>query len=126
MRQIKFRGRDVITGQWAYGYYYPSKGNHIIRDENDNETIVLEKTVGQFSGLKGKRNIYEGDIVKYESHTCNKIIAEVRFGFNDDESSLFISGLMFSPIHVEEEFKNRESHGMIKIGNIYENPELLK
>jgi len=35
-REIKFRGRDVITGNWAYGYYYPSKGNSIIRDENEN------------------------------------------------------------------------------------------
>lgn len=65
-REIKFRGKDVITGNWAYGYYYPSKGNAIIRDENGAECIVLEKTVSQFTGLldKNGKEIWENDIIK--------------------------------------------------------------
>ena len=62
---IKYRGRDVITGHWAYGYYYPSKTHHIIRDGDDNETIVLEKTIGEYINLTDDcdTQIYEGDVV---------------------------------------------------------------
>ena len=67
--ETKFRGRDVITGNWFFGYYYPSKGHCIVRDENDAECIVLKKTVGEFIGMRDVNNkeIYEGDILQWTS-----------------------------------------------------------
>ena len=69
MRQIKFRGRCAITGAWRYGFYYISKGNHIIRDDQDRESIVLSATVCESTGLKDKngKEIFENDIIAISS-----------------------------------------------------------
>lgn len=87
MRKIKFRALCAITGVWRYGFYYVSKGNHIIRNDQDKESIVLSSTVGQFTGLKDKnvKEIYEGDIciiVKAPNMDSikNQKPFEIRFG----------------------------------------------
>lgn len=75
-REIKFRGKDAITGKWAYGFYYPSKGHSIIRDEKDCECIVLPESVGQFTGLcdKNGKEIYED--INACCHPFNNIIQD--------------------------------------------------
>ena len=136
MKTIKFRGRCAFSGVWRYGFYYVSKGNHIIIDENDRESIVLEKTVGQFTGLHDKngKEIYEGDIILFQT-----------FSNWDDESMkrhkatvIFKEGCFMWEIlkfgkksvtyyaNAKEPLRNTNSiWGLEVIGNIHENKELL-
>lgn len=136
MRTIKFRGKRCDNGEWAYGYYARLRNEfkewHCIMTEEDASenyikdcngynmlyTPVNHNTVGQFTGLldKNGKEIYEGDILK----ASDVGLLEVRFvrgvfaflwnGNLDDE---FPTG---SPTHEWAEV----------IGNIHDNPELLK
>ncbi len=115
---IKFRGRDVITGNWAYGYYYPSKGHAIIRDEKDYECIVLKKTVGQFINIKDKigEEIYHGDILESPFNELFVVKwSNGRWVFGTSEKAK--TGKEFDFLGAIDEYK-------VVVGNIYENPEL--
>ena len=119
MREIKFKGKCAFSGAWRYGYYYPSKGNHIIRDDEDKETIVLPKTVGQYTGLKDRNDveIYEGDVVSHAietrltSKTTMTGMDVVKW---DGFEAKFVIG------ECDLIFKCYDIHG-----NIHDNPELL-
>ena len=102
-----------------------------------NGRIIYE----QFSGLKDKngKDIYEGDILENKEST-QKIIAEGHWEADDFErgvvyydSELARFGLKFYSKHGGEGYTGREQHidmyvsnGDTVIGNIHENPELLK
>jgi len=119
-REIKFRGICVITGNWVYGYYYPSKGNHIIRDEKDAETIVLPKSVGQFTTLRDEntKEIYEGDII-------DEFMA-IRW---DDKAGSFEFYWTYNGESCNGDINWGEAKEWLPtrkvLGNIHENPELL-
>lgn len=64
MREIKFRGKNINTGEWVYGYFKKNRhGDCYI--ENDGLTIVVDpETVSQLVDIcEDGSEIYEGDYI---------------------------------------------------------------
>ena len=130
MRTINFRARRK-NGKWVVGNfinpfstYFKTEERHSIflpKTENDNGGYWVEdidpETVGQFTGLHDcdGKEIFEGDILDF-----NGLTVEVRFvrgvfaflanGYLDDELYGDCRTDLFAKV----------------IGNVHDNPELLK
>lgn len=118
-REIEFRAWNNIAEQYKTG---TELAETIVRTELDNCIElkgalynISEVTLEQYTGLKDRRNgvkIFEGDIVKWDGY-----IGKIEW-FSD--SACFMQQMINSTgshlIHDEVEV----------IGNIHENPELLK
>lgn len=137
-RPIKFRGRAESTvegrckeGEWVYGNLIENNGTpYIVGDvmDVDNEYIALEYWIpvvaeGQFTGLldKNGKEIYEADFIKTKD---GEIWLVEPIGIQDSDETFY--GLVVTP-------KSQKRYAIDKsilkgevIGNIYENPELLK
>jgi hypothetical protein len=120
MREIKFRGKCAFSGVWRYGYFYISKGNFIIRDSEDKESIVLKDSIGQFTGLPDKNGveIYENDLGLFNKHLC-KIVYRKNY-----------CDYVFETLKYKSRLLNITKANITKsnfeiIDNIHENPELL-
>ena len=128
MREILFRGKRRDNGEWETGSLV------IIRDGcSDKEVFIADKmtgyhtpvipeTVGQYTGLTDKngRKIFEGDIIKGKVHEVNGY--RVRRGVVEYHGVGFIMNLEPNSWYDQ---KNIPFDCEI-IGNIYDNPELLK
>lgn len=134
MREIKFRGK-TLSGRWVYGY--AAKFAHdsvpvILEDTEDGikPRKIIPETVGQFTGLHDKngKEIYEGDIVKwiltmpevgvnggYEEYETEEI-GEIQW----DAGALYLGEYCAAGFAYDS-----EDYAEI-IGNIHDNPELLK
>ncbi len=129
MREILFRGKRLGDGEWVDGsLFIDDKGEkHEILIGYVNYRVSWEvdpETVGQFTGLTDKNGerIFEGDIVRYtETHCTGDMICT--------DSVSFIDG-GFYPIPSEfscgDSYYSYELHSFEVIGNIHDNPELLK
>lgn len=125
-RTIKFRGIDEETLEWVYGdlIHYDKWGDdkytYQIRDRDGNHFNVIDKTVGQFTGLldKNGREVYEGDIVKHiprnETYVCEWTAIHACF--------TFVENIEYGESYY---FQKIDEKKIEIIGNIYDNPELL-
>lgn len=137
-RTIKFRGKSADNGKWIIGYYYHECDNtYIVEDRQSlSETsrnvpyLVIPETVGQFTGLfdKNGKEIYEGDIisvngkypklVKYINDYACFCLANI-----EDLDEEMDTGYWHQ---VSPGWWNSSKREIQVIGNIYDNPELIK
>jgi len=131
--EILFRGQKVGTKEWVYGYYYSECGCHYIIEDRQKDNIlnrnlsyeVYPESVGRLIMKKNNVNIFEGDLLKIpENDTCREGIHEVFYY----EDSFVTSSVLFT----DKETANKHSltwvlnRGAKVIGNIHDNPELIK
>ena len=117
MREILFRGKRADNGEWVDGFYTCVADVHYILsgifDSLINGIIntrgykVIPETVCQFTGLYDKdgRKIFEGDIMRNTGNVVE--FCGGNFCINGDSPLSYWTGTEV-------------------IGNIYDNPELLK
>ena len=84
MRTIRFRGKQVDTGEWVYGFYTeytcPEYGSIDYEMHTTDDVLDVDpNTAGQFTGLK---DIYEGDVVELSNGTPYEVVYDTDyFGF---------------------------------------------
>ena len=122
MRDIIFRGKRIDDGEWVEGDllhgYCRGENEPCIASQKHSCTFdVIPETVGQYTGLKDKngKRIFHGDIV---THFSNYLAKRINNAETNEDGS-FMSGEAFLIDWVE-------CGGVEIIGNIHDNPELLK
>lgn len=117
-REIKFRGKSLNTNRWVYGDLRQDK----IRRKAYVEYEVDPETVGQYTGLKDKngKEIFEGDIIFIGGGSLKAAVIwfNSAFRFRDELNSKVI---YFEDIDVIV-----RDYGVQVIGNVIDNPELMK
>ena len=117
MREILFRGKQKENDEWAYGFLVSHK--HI----GDWVTAypVDPGTVGQFTGLTDKngKKIFEGDIVRCCRTMCDEKGMVGHILYDDCCFSVKDRASLNQPaMDLCDDFEI--------IGNIHDNPELLR
>ena len=129
MREIKFRAKEIGSeGKWRVGDLHITATKPHIHSLSNKYLIKIE-TIGQFTGLRDSigREIYEGDIIRSFDSKGEPIIHYLLY---DNEEAGFVAVLKGSA-------KGDFGYGRCYqqwitecekeiIGNIYDNPELLK
>ncbi|PGC72659.1 YopX family protein [Bacillus wiedmannii] len=124
MREIKFRGmpiEDYGDTKWFYGNAIVNYDDKLAYIEASGQGFVPVKweTVSQYTGLSDKNGeeIYEGDILEFSGNVVALGIVKYNENFATFQACNGNSGWLFG---------NESGTNIEILGNIYENPELLK
>lgn len=125
MREILFRGKRTDNGEWVQGYicrygWIGKEKDYIIPDyASALYTAEIDpETVGQYTGLTDMngRKIFEGDTFW---NSYDEDYGKVEW---DNDMAKFI--ITFPTFTVD--FANVYGEELEIVGNVYDNPELLK
>lgn len=154
MREILFRGKRKDNGEWIYWNIYgelcrlsgkrarlaisKTAGEHYYHYIYQIRQSIIPETVGQYTGLTDKNGnkIFEGDLLNgfeypFLSDNVHNYFAEVVWFDNRPAFGLYthkhplsaVRGISEGNCEYMEDF---ESSQWEVIGNIHDNPELLK
>lgn len=151
MREILFRGKRVDNGEWIEGLIWRLSDGTLVIGTATDFFEVNPTTIGEYTGLTDKngRKIFEGDIVKLFDIAAGKIVQECgAFGIGCcqqidydylaseiapvtgcDNTPMFCYNDNFISLWELYWNYNEENSGISVIeviGNIHDNPELLK
>ena len=129
MREILFRGKRLDNGEWVEGDLVHSVykvGDTCVGKFGCTLGMhqVAPSTVGQYTGLKGKngKRIFEGDIVKTSDITHEGVIQIPGESFE----IAIRKGCWVMVAGEDCDFLETNHECVQVIGNIHDNPELLK
>lgn len=134
MRTIRFRWKHLDNGEWVYGDLVHTTKGTIILPTNGvwNQYTVDPATVGQYTELKDKngQEIYEDDIIECIASDNKPIRHLVRYNYEKGGYSqlLFMGNGLTCELYDGGLISQNYICEMGKyiIGNIHDNPELLK
>ena len=153
MREILFRGKRMDNGEWIEGYYaiqsnhacfaHELKHQHFIFKDifldfnlgGLQEFDVIPETIGQYTGLTDKNGtkIFEGDMIKPFDDEIDKMVVEFHLGqfllcLYGERGYMAEYGWEESGNYGCFEAEPLSSYGddIEVIGNIHDNPELLR
>lgn len=128
MREIKFRGKRLDNGEWVDGFvlFSQDKSEAVIAKLTATESVcenVDPATVGQFTGNRDNngKEIYEGDIIIEKLRRARKDGERLVICFDDFEYDGKNANGATTSLSLLVEY-----HTIEVIGNIHDNPELLK
>lgn len=153
-REIKFRGKRVDNGEWVYGFLAGFVNNGAVACISTPEQGVgkgchtIPETVGQLVRSFGDKELYEGDILECWHDDVIRIddddneivdgsdkkICVVRWGgfdypaFDIRYEDVGYGGKeIWNPLDDEyNAFSNADNWHWEVVGNIHDNPELMK
>lgn len=149
MRENKYRGRRLDNGEWEHGdlvqfgqkCYTPCKCAIIPGTASGSDPLckilfdyeVDPATVGQFTGLKDKsgREIWEGDIFKEDGSGIVRSVFRVPGGLAFEDNPVSFGYDHRAPVYPYSSIAEMQSASWLSqccevIGNIHDNPGLLK
>nr|DAH15492.1 MAG TPA: YopX protein [Caudoviricetes sp.] len=135
MITIKFRGKRLDNGEWVIGLLVKMWGEWHILDWDDENTAypVEPNTVGQYTGLKEKngKEIWEGDIFKEDSSGIVRSVFRVPGGLAFEDNPVSFGYDHRAPVYPYSSIAEMQNASWLSqcceiIGNIHDNPELLK
>lgn len=145
-REILFRGKRIDNGEWMNGNYNNVNGKAYIFPEDAPDSYdnyqVDPATIGQYTGLTDKNGnkIFEGDIVAFTFHSdlAEHAHLKERPEITENHVILFHDGAFWMKRIVVPDSLTAQIYGtrtvleslwkhrVEVVGNIHDNPELLK
>lgn len=119
MREIEFRGKRIIDDTWIYGGYIKThRTNKSLIGGTSRFCKIKPETLGQYTGLKDKNGtkIFEGDVVNMLNITDYPM--QIKW------SKKWARFIFYNLVDKTE--MNLFTEQCEVIGNIYDNPELIK